>query len=144
MPDLWYKVDTPFTPFAVLRKCPLQSGAQVPCCQFDCSVSHGTKDIPTASRCPTFCQLECSVSEDIPTSAIALSDYCQLEPSVSHNNSTLKCWMQVHCLRAPALTVPGSVCCLSPFVVHPHWLTKALSHVVERVLLRHSPCHSFG
>ena len=118
MPDLSNEVGAPLSHFAVPRTYPLQSEAQVPCCQFDRSVSHGTEDIPAAARHPTSCQLERSVShgdtEDIPAAAIASSDCCQLERSVSHDNSTLKCWTQYHQLRAPALTVPGSVCPLSP------------------------------
>ena len=118
MPDLLNEVGAPLSHSAVPRTYPLESEAQVPGCQFDRSVSHGTEDKPAAARRPTSCQLELSVShgdtEDIPAAAIASSDCCQHERCVSHDNSTLQCWTQYHCLRAPALTVPGSVYPLSP------------------------------
>ena len=91
MPDLWYEVDTPLSPFAV-------PGVTR-------SVSRNTSNcVPwslVGARCNTSTWPPAVIRQTAVNCTIVL-------------RIVAKCWTQYHCLRAPALTVPGSVCRLSP------------------------------
>ncbi len=86
MPDLWYEVDTPLSPFVV----------------------------PGVTRF-----VSRNTSNCVPWSLVGARCYTSAWPPVvirqTAVNCTIvlrkvaKCWTQCHCLRAPALTVPGSV-----------------------------------